>query len=238
MKAPEELVVTVPGLVVLVDPSNFIVILDVAAKLEPVTVTVTPAGPDVGFNVIEAATLTVKVAEAVLVPSVTLTVCEPDEAPDGTVNVVPVGIAPTEVDVPVQTVVVSNFAVKAVDAAKFDPDRPSDDPAAPDVGFKVIDVGTLALKVAVTVAAPVTVIVVDAEVELANVIAAVGDALHDVNVFEPVGVAEIACADAPESYHVAVDGFVVPAPEGLTANVTWYCVLYVAVNVAAEDGTV
>ena len=44
-KAPAAVVVIVAGTVVCVVPLNFIVILELAAKLAPVTVTVVPAGP-------------------------------------------------------------------------------------------------------------------------------------------------------------------------------------------------
>ena len=45
VKPPAALVVTVAGLVVTVAPLNFIVMVEEGAKLEPVTVTVTPTGP-------------------------------------------------------------------------------------------------------------------------------------------------------------------------------------------------
>jgi hypothetical protein len=70
-----------------------------------------------------------------------------------------------------------------------------------------------------------TVIVVDADPELANVIDPDGLALHDENVYPELALADIDCPATPALYHVAVEGVVVPAPDGLTAKVTWYCVL-------------
>jgi hypothetical protein len=81
------------------------------------------------------------------------------------------------------------------------------------------------VNVAVTVLAALTVIVVDAEVELANVTDPEGLALQAEKVFEPLGVADMVWPVAPASYHVTVEGDVVPAPDGVTAKVTWYCVL-------------
>jgi hypothetical protein len=51
VKVPAALVVTVAGLVVTVAKLNFIVMVEEGAKLEPVTVTVTPTGPWVGLRV-------------------------------------------------------------------------------------------------------------------------------------------------------------------------------------------
>jgi hypothetical protein len=62
-KAPKADVVTVVGEVVCATPLNFIVMVEVAAKPAPVTVTVVPTGPWVGDRVIDE--MTVKVAEAV-----------------------------------------------------------------------------------------------------------------------------------------------------------------------------
>ena len=70
-KAPEPDEVTVAGTVVCVTPLNFIVIVEDAAKPEPVTVMVVPTGPEVGLREIEE--VTVKVAEPVLTPSVAVT---------------------------------------------------------------------------------------------------------------------------------------------------------------------
>jgi hypothetical protein len=68
--------------------------------------------------------------------SVTVTVCDPVVAPDGTVKVTPDGIAPAADEVKVAgevtMVVPSNFTVIADEAAKFEPDKATDDPAAPD----------------------------------------------------------------------------------------------------------
>jgi len=72
LNVPDELVVIVEGFVVTVLLSNFIVICLFAPKPEPNTVIVVPAAPEVGDNVIAAPTL--KVADTVLVPSVTVMV--------------------------------------------------------------------------------------------------------------------------------------------------------------------
>lgn len=77
-----------------------------------------------------------------------------------------------------------------------------------------------AVKVAVTVDAPLTVIVVEAEVELANVTDPEGEALHAENVYPLLVVAEMSWPEAPALYHVAVEGEVVPPAVGLAANVT------------------
>ena len=60
------MVVTVVGVVARFVPSNFIVIVELAAKLLPVTATDVPVGPLVGFSVIVATgvVVTVNVAEA------------------------------------------------------------------------------------------------------------------------------------------------------------------------------
>jgi hypothetical protein len=50
-------------MVVCAAPLNFIVMVEVAAKPAPVTVTVVPTGPEVGLRVIEGVTL--NVADAV-----------------------------------------------------------------------------------------------------------------------------------------------------------------------------
>jgi hypothetical protein len=67
-KVPVEVVVTVAGLVVTAEPSNVILTVDEAPKLEPVTVTVVPVAPEAGLDLIDAAGVTVKVALALVVP--------------------------------------------------------------------------------------------------------------------------------------------------------------------------
>ena len=62
-KAPVADVVTVTGTVVCVAPLNFIVMVEVEAKPAPVTVTVVPTGPEVGFRVIDWMTVRVAVPE-------------------------------------------------------------------------------------------------------------------------------------------------------------------------------
>lgn len=49
--------VTVEGVVTIVVPPSFMVIVEVAVKPEPETVTVVPTGPDVGFSVIDCDTV-------------------------------------------------------------------------------------------------------------------------------------------------------------------------------------
>lgn len=73
-KVPVEVLVIVAGLVVTAAPSNVILTIDEAPKLEPVTVTVAPVAPDAGFSVIEAAGVTVKVALAFAAPLAATTV--------------------------------------------------------------------------------------------------------------------------------------------------------------------
>ncbi len=51
VKAPAASVVTVAGIVVTFAPLNFIVTVEKGAKLAPVTVTVVPTGPAIGFSV-------------------------------------------------------------------------------------------------------------------------------------------------------------------------------------------
>lgn len=72
--------------------------------------------------------------------------------------------------------------------------------------------------------AALTVIVVDVELELVNVIDPDGLATHPTNVYPGLALVDIAWPVTPELYHVGVEGVVVPAAEGLMANVTWYCV--------------
>jgi hypothetical protein len=82
------------------------------------------------------------------------------------------------------------------------------------------------VKVAVTVAfTELTVIVVDANLGLTNVIDPVGLVLHDENVYEELAFAVICCPVAPALYQVAVEGVVVPAAVGVTTKVTWYWVV-------------
>jgi hypothetical protein len=60
VKAPKADVVTVAGTVVCAAPLNVIVMVEEGAKPAPVTVTVVPTGPRIGFRVIDE--VTVKVA--------------------------------------------------------------------------------------------------------------------------------------------------------------------------------
>jgi hypothetical protein len=64
-------VVTVAGDVVTAEPANVMVTVLEAAKPEPETVTVVPAGPEDGLKAMACAT--VKVALSVLTPSVAWT---------------------------------------------------------------------------------------------------------------------------------------------------------------------
>ena len=82
--------------------------------------------PAVKTNLVAGAALTVKVEVAEFeVASVAVTVWEPVDAPDGTVKVTPVGIAPAAEVVTVAgvvvIVVVSNFTVIVDEAAKPGP---------------------------------------------------------------------------------------------------------------------
>jgi hypothetical protein len=87
-------------------------------------------------------------------------------------------------------------------------------------------------KVALTTAfAELTVIVVDANPELANVTDPVGLALQYRNVYPELAFAVIGCPATPAAYQVADEGVVVPVPVGVTAKVTWYCVFHPAVSV-------
>jgi hypothetical protein len=75
---------------------------------------------------------------------------------------------------------------------------------------------------AVIVPGPLTVAVVEADVELAKVIEPVL-LDHEENRYPEPAVAEI--AKEPESTHCVPDGLVDPLPDGVTAKVTWHCVL-------------
>ena len=71
---PDGLAVMLDGVVAIGLVSNFIVILPLAVKLEPESVTEVPVAPEVGVNVIVADVDTLKIADAVLVPSLAVTV--------------------------------------------------------------------------------------------------------------------------------------------------------------------
>src|SRR2546425_10526277 len=85
VKLPVEEVVIVAGVVVMAEPSYFIVMAEFVAKLPPEMFTVVPLGPLVGFNDIDWP-VTVNCAEAELVDaSVALTVRTPTIEDDGTI---------------------------------------------------------------------------------------------------------------------------------------------------------
>jgi hypothetical protein len=154
-KAPVADVVTVTGTVVCVAPLNFIVMVEVEAKPAPVTVTVVPTGPEVGFRVIDGVTVkvvTVKIAEAVFaLASVAVTVLAPAEEA-GTTNVAEKAPVADVVTVTGTVVCVAplNFIVMVEVEAKPAPVTVTVVPTGPEVGFRVIDGVTVKVAVALS----------------------------------------------------------------------------------------
>jgi hypothetical protein len=135
---PDAVAVTVAGFVVTVVLSNFIVIVLLAPKPEPDTVTVVPTAPEVGDIV--TVPPTVNVAVAVLVPPVAVTVLLPSAALAGTVKEalnVPDVVVDTVVGI-VVTVLLPSFKVMEVLAGKLEPVTVTDEPTGPLVGERII----------------------------------------------------------------------------------------------------
>ena len=98
-----------------------------------------------------------------------------------------------------------------------------------------------ARKLAVSAPAPFTVTVVDAVVGLATVRQDEPETqvkLQLLKVYPLSALAEIEFPADPALYQVLALGVVVPAPEGETANVISYCVMYELVIVTGADGPV
>jgi len=176
----------VAGLVVTVVLSNFIVIVLLAPKLEPDTVTVVPTAPEVGDIV--TVPPTVKVAVAVLVPPVAVTVWLPAAAPEGIVK--EALKVPEVLDVTVEgivvTVAVPNFTVIEVLTGKLEPATITDEPTGPLVGDRVI-VGVE--EVTVNVASGISLVPKLALILWVPTLASVGMVIDLVNV--PVGLAVV-----------------------------------------------
>jgi hypothetical protein len=157
LKVPDELVVMVAGFVATVLLSNFTVIVLLAPKAEPDTVTVVPTIPEVGDKVTIATT--VNVADAVLVPSLAVTVWLPPEAVEGTVK--EAVKLPVELEVTVEGFVVtlapSNFIVMLVLLANFEPETVTTVPAGLLFGDSVIAAGDVTVNEARAVLAALSV---------------------------------------------------------------------------------
>ena len=101
-KPPLALAINGKGVVKTDFPSNVTVIFEFETKFEPVTVTVVPKEPDVGFRVTLEA-ITVKLVEAVLkLVSVIVTRFFPSVEPAGTVKTAPALILPFASVVPLK----------------------------------------------------------------------------------------------------------------------------------------
>lgn len=153
---PEELAVTLDGVVVIVLVSNFRVILLLTVNPEPETVTELPAAPEVGLNVtVVTDEITLNVADAVAVLSVADTVRLPVDALVGTTKVTLLN-APDDDVVTVAGLVVtvapSNLIVIVLLPPKPEPDTVTVLPTRPEVGDNVIVAPTV--KVAVVVFIP------------------------------------------------------------------------------------
>ena len=108
-------------------------------KSVPVMVTVAPAAPEVGVKlVMVGATVTVKVPVLVAVPPGVVTARGPLVAPAGTVKVMVVAFTT------VKPVVATPFSVRAVAPVRLVPVTVTVAPALPEVGVKLVMVGTAA----------------------------------------------------------------------------------------------
>jgi hypothetical protein len=156
VKPPESSEVIVAGVVVTGVPLYVIVIAELAAKLEPVTVMEVPVGPELGLRVAEGARPTVKVAVALVDPLEAHTVEGPAVDDEGTVKVAEK--VPVEVLVMVAGVVVTlvplSLTVTVEDDGKWEPATVTWVPGGPEVGDSVMEGGDITVNVAVLVAAP------------------------------------------------------------------------------------
>lgn len=137
LKLPAIEVVTVVGAVTTVAPLKVIETTDVPAKPLPATVTVIPAGPEVGVSVI--AGVTVNVADGVLVPSEAVTVWAPAVAV-GTVKVaekLPAAFVVTVAGA-VVCVAPANFIVMVASGMKLVPVTVTVVPTCPEAGLREI----------------------------------------------------------------------------------------------------
>jgi hypothetical protein len=172
-KVPVPEVVIEAGFVVTLDPANVIVTAEFSIKFEPVTVTVVPRGPVVGFRVIEGVAI-VKIAEPEFVDaSVATTVFAPG-VDEGTLKVaekVPVPEVVIEAGL-VVTADPANVTVTAELGKKFEPVKMTDVPTRPVAGdSESVGVFTVHIAVAECVAESVaiTVLAPDMEVGTLNV---------------------------------------------------------------------
>lgn len=152
---PDALVIILAGVVVSVAESNFIVMLLLAVKLDPEIVTEIPVPPEAGFSVTVADedTDTVKIADPVMVPSVTCTVWLPAVALEGIAKLalkVPVELVVMVVGL-VVTVAPSNFIVICLLVPKLEPNTVTVVPTTPVVGTNVTVAPTLKIADAVLV---------------------------------------------------------------------------------------
>jgi hypothetical protein len=112
-----------------------------AGKLEPLTTTSVPAGPEAGDNGSRAAeAVTVNVALAVVEPAVTVTVCGPAEALEEMVTMlVKAPVVSEDVDPEVGVIPApSNANASILLAGKLEPVIVTDEPAITEVGLKVM----------------------------------------------------------------------------------------------------
>jgi hypothetical protein len=141
---PVDEVVTAEGDVACPVPSYVIVIVDEAAKPEPVTMTDEPVAPLVGFSLIEAVTpVAVKVAEAVLeLAPLAVTMLAPLAEAVGTAKLaVNVPVADT---LAVPCVIPSYFIDMVSEGAKPVPDTVTVEPTPPEVGLNAIEAAAAA----------------------------------------------------------------------------------------------
>jgi hypothetical protein len=121
-------------------PLNFTVLVPwVVPKLEPVIVTVAPTSPDVGFSpvMLGPEEVTVKLTPALATPP-TVTTTFPVVAPTGTVTTMLVALQLVAVaDVPLNFTVLVPWV-----APKFKPAIVTVAPTSPEVGFRLVIVGT------------------------------------------------------------------------------------------------
>ncbi len=163
VNAPALLVLTVVGVVVTVVPSYWRIIEFDEIKPNPVTSTLLPLGPFDGSSVINDP-VTVNMAEAELVPSEIVTLCEPS-LDGGTVKVaVNTPLLSALIDEGLVTGWPSNLVTTGCNGIKFIPVTVTVVPTAPLVGLNVIEelftvnVAVAELpdaSVAVTVSAPI-----------------------------------------------------------------------------------
>jgi len=152
---------------VAVVPLNFTVFVPCAPpKFAPVIVTAAPTNPEVGFKLemLGAGAGTVKFTPLLATPP-TVTTTLPVVAPFGTAAVMfaalqPVAVAATPLNVTV---------LEPCDAPKFEPAIATEVPTGPDVGFKLVMLGTV-VDVLLTLTATPALVVVLPEVSVATAV--------------------------------------------------------------------